>query len=91
MFNLDTADDFAVKYKGEFFSLKKLLQLLRHHNITVPPNERSFLREVLNQKQSQAQSCRGRCFMKERSDAKRCYCDNECKTWGDCCLDFHLR
>jgi len=76
-----------VKFKGEVISLIKLLQLLRHHNVTVPINEEAFLDEVFYQKQSSAQSCEGRCFLEERSDPKWCYCDKDCKTWGDCCLD----
>ena len=80
-----------MKYKGETYSLRNLFKILRRHNITVPQNEKDFLREALSQKQLTAQSCEGRCFLEERSDAKECYCDMACKSWGDCCLDFYLR
>lgn len=90
---LDSADrDFTVKYKGEVLSLKKLLGLLSDYNISVPQNEDSFFNEVINkQTSSSIQSCNGRCFKDERTISKTCYCDKACITWGDCCLDFHLR
>ena len=65
-------DDFVVKFKGEIISWKNLTDLLRQHNITIP-QENEVLAEVLQQKDSSAQSCQGRCFMDERSDEKRCY------------------
>ena len=90
---LESADrDFTVKYKGEVLSLKKLLGLLSDYNISVPQNEDSFFNEVINkQMSSRIQSCNGRCFIDERTVSKTCYCDKACITWGDCCLDFHLR
>ena len=90
---LESADrDFTVKYKGEVLSLKKLLGLLSDYNISVPQNEDSFFNEVINkQTSSRIQSCNGRSFKDERTVSKTCYCDKACITWGDCCLDFHLR
>lgn len=82
--------DFVVKFKGEIFSWKNLTELLRQHNITIP-QESEVLAEVLQQKDFSDQSCQGRCFMDERSDEKRCYCDKACKAYSDCCLDFHSR
>ena len=82
-----------MKFKGEVISLIKELQLFRHHNVTIPMDEKAFLDEVFHQKKSSAQSCRGRCFLEERRryPPKWCYCDMDCKTWGDCCLDFQLK
>jgi len=91
---VDSADqDFIVNFEDEDISLIKLLQLLRHHNVTVPINEKAFLDAVFHQKQSSAQSCARRCFLEERCryPPKWCYCDMDCKAWGDCCLDFHMR
>ena len=82
--------DFVVKFKNENVSLKNLLKLLRQHNITVP-QEKRFLDAVIRANRSSDQSCKGRCFLEERSEAKWCYCDKTCKTWGDCCLDFQTR
>ena len=80
-----------MKFKGRVVSLRKHLDQLQHHNITVPYDTKDFVHIVLKQKQSKPQSCNGRCFMDERGSAKSCYCDTDCKTWGDCCLDFYLR
>lgn len=79
-----------MKFKGEIFSWKNLTDMLRQYNITIP-QENEVLAEVLQQKDSSAQSCQGRCFMDERSEEKTCYCDKACKTFGDCCLDFPLK
>ena len=90
--DLDSADrDFIVKFKGEVISLIELLQLLRHRNVTVPKNKQAFLKALILQKQSSAQSCEGICFLEERSDPTWCYCDTDCKAWGDCCLGFQLK
>ena len=88
-----TDQDFVVKFKSEIFSWKNFSQLLRQHNITLP-HENDILAAVLEQKNSSAQSCQGRCFMDERTDilhSKTCFCDKACITFRDCCLDFHLR
>lgn len=79
-----------MKFKGEIFSWKNLTDMLRQYNITIP-QENEVLAEVLQQKDSSAQSCQGRSFMDERSEEKTCYCDKACKTFGDCCLDFPLK
>lgn len=58
----------------------------------LPVNTQSFLEKVADQKNSSQQSCQGRCFIDERSDAvMSCYCDKDCKKWGDCCWDFKIR
>jgi len=87
--NLDSTDqDFIVKWRGEIFSWKNLSQLLRQQNLIVP----QVLAEVLQQKNSSVQSCQGRCFFDERRFLyNTCFCDKACRTFGDCCLDFHLR
>ena len=83
--------DFIVKFKGETFSWKNLTKLLRQYNVTVP-DEGSILRAVLREKNSRDQSCKHRCFLDERRFRhKTCFCDKACRTFGDCCLDFHLR
>ncbi|KAL9970851.1 hypothetical protein ACROYT_G023302 [Oculina patagonica] len=83
--------DFIVKFKGEIISWRKISQLLRQHNITVP-QEKHLFAAVLKQKSSSAQSCRGRCFLDERKTPyKTCFCDKACKAFSDCCLDFHTR
>ena len=89
---LGTGDqDFVVKFKGEMFSWKNLSQLLRQHNITVP-QEKDLLAAVVQQKTSRDQSCQDRCFLDERKYLhKTCFCDVACKTFSDCCLDFHSR
>jgi len=79
-----------VKFKGEVLSWKNLTDELRQHNITIP-QESDVVAEVLRQKDSSAQSCEGRCLIDERSGEKGCYCDKACKTYSDCCLDFHSR
>ena len=79
-----------MKFKGEIFSWKNLTDMLRQHNITIP-QENEVLAEVIKQKNSSAQSCLGRCFMDERREEKTCYCDEACKTFSDCCLDFNSR
>ncbi|KAL9970848.1 hypothetical protein ACROYT_G023299 [Oculina patagonica] len=82
--------DFVVKFKGQIISWKNISQLLRQHNITVP-DEGAALRAVLQQKDSSTQSCEGRCLLEERRERKPCYCDEACKTFSDCCLDFYSR
>ena len=84
--------DFVLKYKGQDVSLKTLLQKLLKNNVILPVNTQIFLEKVANQKNSSQQSCQGRCFIEERSDAvMSCYCDKDCKKWGDCCWDFKAR
>ena len=83
-------DDFVVKFKGEVISLRNISKLLHQQNITLP-NEKEFFRVILQQKNSTAQSCRGRCYVGERQRCKKCYCDKVCETFGDCCFDFYLR
>lgn len=88
----DSADqDFAVKFKGEIISFIELLKSLRLLNASVPKNENVLLSAVFQLNGSSAHSCKGRCFLEERSATKWCYCDKACQAWGDCCLDFHLR
>ncbi|KAL9970853.1 hypothetical protein ACROYT_G023304, partial [Oculina patagonica] len=78
--------DFIVKFKGEIFSWKNLSRQLRQHNITVTQD---LLDAVLKEKTFPHHSCQGRCFLDERKDDKTCFCDEACKTYTDCCLDFH--
>ncbi|PFX13285.1 G-protein coupled receptor Mth2 [Stylophora pistillata] len=77
-------DDFIVRYKAQTLSLR---DIFHQQNVSLP--ERSFFDEVNKQKTSTDQSCTGRCFSKERKPNMTCYCDNACKTFGDCCLDFY--
>ena len=79
--------DFIVKFKGETFSWKNLTKLLRQYNVT-EPDEGSILHAVLREKNSRDQSCKHRCFLDERR-----FGDSVIRhsTFGDCCLDFHLR
>lgn len=80
--------DFVLKYKGQDVSLRTLLK----SNVILPVNTQIFLEKVADQKNSSQQSCQGRCFLDERSDAvMSCYCDKDCKKWGDCCWDFKIR
>ncbi|PFX22077.1 Latrophilin-2 [Stylophora pistillata] len=44
--------DFVVNFKGETISLKNLTKLLRHHNVTLPQEDR-YLAEALRQKMLQ--------------------------------------
>ena len=80
----------VVKFKGELISWRNLSQLLHQHNITVP-REQAVLNTVLREKDSSAQSCKGRCFVEERRQKKTCFCDKACERLSDCCLDFYLR
>ena len=83
--------DLIVKFKGEILSWRNLTKLLRYHNVTIP-DEGSILHAVLQDKNSRDQSCERRCFLDERRFRhKTCFCDKACRTFGDCCLDFHLR
>ncbi|XP_068690966.1 uncharacterized protein [Montipora foliosa] len=85
--------DFVVNYKGKVVSFKALLQELLKNNVKLPVNTQDFLNAVIGQKNSSDQSCQGRCSKEERSGnaTKSCYCDKDCKAWGDCCLDFPTR
>ena len=79
--------DFIVEFKGKKIRLKKLL---RQHKMPLGKRN-AVLAAVLEEKDSTLQSCKGRCFGDERKHSKTCYCDMACKTFRDCCLDFHLR
>ena len=85
--------DFVVNYKGKVVSFKALLQEILKNNVKLPVNTQDFLNAVIGQKNSSDQSCQGRCSKEERSGnaTKSCYCDKDCKAWGDCCLDFPTR
>ena len=83
-------DDFLVKFKGEIISLRKIAKLLHQQNIYLP-QENEFFNEVHRQKKTATRSCEGRCFLKEIRPHQSCYCDNVCRTFGDCCLDFYSR
>ena len=90
-FFVDTNDgDFVVKFQGRNVSLTSLIERLRNLNIT-PFQTEDFLKNVNNHKHLRTHSCEGRCYFEERSHSKTCYCDLACVSWGDCCLDFHLR
>jgi len=83
--------DFIVKFQGKIVSWKNLMELLRQQNFPVT-DERSVLAAVHRDKGSRDQSCKHRCFLDERKFRSRtCFCDKACSTFGDCCLDFHLR
>ncbi|PFX13284.1 Uncharacterized protein K02A2.6, partial [Stylophora pistillata] len=82
--------DFVVNFKGETISLKNLTKLLRHHNVTLPQEDR-YLAEALRQKNASEQSCGGRCLSEERGEGNKCFCDKACRELGDCCLDFYSR
>lgn len=92
LFDLESRDqDFLIKWRGEMYSWKNLSQLLHQHNITLPQEEKVFS-AVLQQKNSSAQSCKGRCFLNERRHPNMaCFCDKPCKLLSDCCLDFQTR
>ena len=79
--------DFIVKFKGRKFRWRELLRQL---NITLPVED-AVLAKVLEQKKSPVQSCKGRCFLDERKYDKTCFCDNVCRTFSDCCLDYYSR
>ncbi|XP_067363866.1 autotaxin isoform X1 [Channa argus] len=44
--------------------------------------------KVVSEWVSSAGSCKGRCFELEEAKAPGCRCDNLCKTYYSCCLDF---
>ena len=79
-----------MKFQGRNVSLISLVQRLHNLNIT-PFHIEEILKNVNNHKHLRTQSCEGRCYVEERSHSKTCYCDLPCVSWGDCCLDFHLR
>ena len=79
-----------MKFQGRNVSLISLIERLRNLNITTF-QIKDFLENVIKHKHSRTHSCEGRCYVEERSHSKTCYCDLACVSWGDCCLDFHLR
>lgn len=79
-----------MKFQGRNVSLTSLVQRLHNLNIT-PFQIEDFLKNVNNHRHLRTQSCECRCDLEERSHSKTCYCDLACVSWGDCCLDFHLR
>ena len=78
-----------MKFQGRNVSLTSLVQRL--HNLNITPFQIEEILKNVNHKHLRTQSCEGRCYVEERSHSKTCYCDLPCVSWGDCCLDFHLR
>ena len=75
-FHLD--NDVVVYYNGNMLSLNALARSL---NKTVTYSDLPFC----------SASCKGRCGKQERLLVNSCFCDLDCKHYGDCCFDIELR
>ncbi|KAL9971188.1 hypothetical protein ACROYT_G023681 [Oculina patagonica] len=69
-----------------------------HRNCTpdgIPRNESQWRDNIRNLTQRfyiRSYSCESRCGMQERNSFRqqRCFCDELCEDFGDCCFDFNL-